>query len=130
MTPVAIPRSLLYRLAAVASLLALPSLARADDPLDFTLKNRLGISITHLYLSPHQADGWEEDILGKDVLADNKDLKIHFSAADVKRGDIWDMKIKTTDGKEYIWREPGFNLRKLSEITIILQDGKPTAVSK
>jgi hypothetical protein len=130
MSAVAIPRVFLYRLAAVASLLALPSLARAEDPLDFTLKNRLGVAITHLYLSPHQADGWEEDILGKDVLADNKNLKIHFSAADARRGDIWDMKVKTNDGKEYVWREPGFNLRKLTEITLILQDGKATAVSK
>jgi hypothetical protein len=120
----------LYSLIAVASLLALPSLARADSPLDFTLKNRLGVTITHVYISPHQADGWEEDLLGKSTLADNKETKIHFGDAQVRRGDIWDLKIKTSDGKEYEWRQPGFNLRKITEITIILKDGTASAVSK
>jgi hypothetical protein len=104
--------------------------ARAAGPLDFTLKNRLGVTISHVYLSPHQSDSWEEDVLGKSVLADGRDTKITFNAREVARGDIWDLKIKTSDNQEYIWTSPGFNLRKLSEITIILKDGKASAVSK
>src|SRR5262249_53177890 len=54
--------------------------ARADGPLDFTLKNRLGVTITHVYVSPHHADTWEEDVLGKDVLRDGGHVKITFNA--------------------------------------------------
>ncbi|SRR5579885_2200958 len=115
----------------VATTLSLPNAeARADSPLDFTLKNRLGVTISHVYVSPHQSDSWEEDVLGRDVLADGRDVKIRFDAGAKARGDLWDLKIKTSDGKVYIWRQPGFNLRKISEVTIILKEGKPTAVPK
>ena len=128
MAPIA--RPLLCSLAALAGLLTLSSPARADSPLDFTLKNRLGVPITHVYISPHQAAGWEEDVLGKGTLADNKETRIRFGNGQSDRGDIWDLKIRTADNREYVWREPGFNLRKISEITLILKDGKATALWK
>lgn len=130
MTRIALPRLVLSGLAAVTGLLALASPARADSPLDFTLKNRLGVTITHVYVSPHHVGGWEEDVLGKDTLSDGRETKIRFGDGQVRRADIWDLKIKTADGKEYEWTQPGFNLRKVTEITIILQGGKATALSK
>jgi hypothetical protein len=124
----AIPRILCLTVA--AALLALPPQARADSPLDFTLRNRLGVTISYVYVSPHQAESWEEDVLGSNVLRDGQNLKIRFDDKQVARGDIWDLKIKTSENREYVWRNPGFNLRRISEITIILKDGTVSAVSK
>lgn len=101
--------------------------ARADGPLDFTLENRLGVTISRVYVSPHQAKGWEEDVLGSDVLSDGRSVKIRFGNGDERRGDIWDLKVVTADGKTHTWRTPGFNLRKVSTITLYLQDGRASA---
>src|SRR6185436_11050352 len=43
---------------------------------DFTLVNDTGVVIDKLYVSPHDSDDWEEDILGKDTLASGESLDI------------------------------------------------------
>src|SRR4051794_15506183 len=104
--------------------------ARADGRLDFVLKNRLGVTINSVYVSPHQEGSWEEDVLGTDTLADGGNTRIRFGSNEEARGDIWDLKVVTSDNQSYIWTSPGFNLTKISEITIFLRGGKATASSK
>jgi hypothetical protein len=107
---------------------AAPALAQN---LDFTLKNRLGVTIREVYVSPHQVNKWEEDVLGKDkVLPDGKDITIRFPPHQANRGDLWDLKVVTTNGTSYTWTQPGFRLSALSEITLYLNQGKATADSK
>ena len=51
----------------------------AADQRDFTVYNETSYTITELYVSPHSADNWEEDVLGSDVLKAGHHVKITFS---------------------------------------------------
>jgi hypothetical protein len=104
--------------------------ARADSRLDFTLQNRLGVTINSVYLSPHQVPKWEEDVLGTGTLADGGDIRIHFAPGDENRGDLWDMKVVTSENNVYTWQSPGFKLTQISAITIYIRGGQATASSR
>ena len=43
--------------------------------------NKTGVEIHKVYISPHDKDDWEEDILGKDTLPNGEtvDIKFHRS---------------------------------------------------
>lgn len=111
----------------VAGMGAAPARTDAALNLNFTLKNRLGVTIYSVYVSPHQVDDWEEDVLGDKTLADGRQIEITFTEEIEERGDIWDLKVVTSDGDSYTWTEPGFNLTQVSEITIYLKGGEATA---
>jgi hypothetical protein len=104
--------------------------ALADSRLDFTLRNRLGVTIKSIYISPHQAGNWEEDLLGNRVLDDGADIRIHFSPGDEGRGDIWDLKVITSENNVYIWQSPGFNLNRVSDVTVFMKGGQANASSR
>jgi len=104
--------------------------AWADGPLDFTLLNRLGTTISEIHMSPHQAGTWEEDLLGSGVLYDDQNENIHFPPEQVERGDVWDLKIVTSEGETFTWVSPGFNLTRISEITLYRQRGEAIASSR
>jgi hypothetical protein len=104
--------------------------ASADSRLDFTLSNRLGVTIKEVYMSPHQSKSWEEDVLGRGVLADGAESVLRFSSGQADRADIWDMKIVTSDGRIFYWQSPGFNLTKVREITVYMKGGQAIAESK
>jgi hypothetical protein len=104
--------------------------AQAQSPLDFTFKNRLGVTIRSIHVSPHGSDSWEEDVLKDNVLGDGRDVRIRFNSTDQNRGDVWDIMIVTSDGEKFIWKDPGFNLRKISEIKTFVKGGQVTAESK
>jgi hypothetical protein len=121
-------RSLVLLCPLALALTAVP--ARADNPLDFTLKNRLGVTIREVYVKPHQVQGWEEDVLGTSVLSDGRNVNIRFDDGQERRGDLWDLKVVTADGQTYTWTNPGFRLAQLREITVYLSQGRPMADSK
>jgi hypothetical protein len=102
--------------------------AWADGELNFKLKNRLGKTIRSVYVSPHQADSWEDDVLGDDTLADGRDIRIRFDRTEERRGDIWDLKVVDSDDNSHVWKN--FNLTKINEITIYLRGGRVIAESK
>jgi hypothetical protein len=104
--------------------------AWADGRLDFVLKNRLGVTIRSVYVSPHQERNWEEDVLGTGTLDDGQDSRIRFNSNEEARGDLWDLKVVTSNNDSYVWTSPGFNLTKISEITIFLRGGEATATSR
>ena len=90
-----------------------PSTAGAADQ-DFTLVNATGYTIEQVYVSPIKVTDWEEDVLGRDVLANGESVRIRFP----KRENVchWDIKVVYDDGEEAIWAD--FNLCEVSRITI------------
>ena len=96
--------------------------ARAGDQ-DFTLVNKTGFDIHSVYVSPHRTDEWEEDILGRDVLANGDHVDIKFSRT--TKGKSWDLKVADKDGKGYVWEN--INLLEVSKVTVEYKDGKATA---
>jgi hypothetical protein len=94
--------------------------------LDFTLLNRTGLTIMELYVSPDESDDWEEDVLGQDVLGHNESVEIKFSRSE--KSCDWDVKIKDEDGDEIEW--DSLDLCAATHITLLYQNGKPTAIIK
>lgn len=111
-------------LAFVAVALTGPAFAQRN--LDFTLLNRTGLTINELYVSPSKSDDWEEDVLGRDVLAHGESVDISFSRSETSCA--WDLKIVDSDGDSVSWGN--LDLCEISHITLMYEDGKPTAVTK
>jgi hypothetical protein len=102
------------------------AIAMAQGKQDFTLHNNTGVEIHKLFISPHDTNEWEEDILGKDTLADGESLEIHFSRKETTK--LWDLKIVDKEGTGIEWEN--LNLLEISEITLHYKDGKATAEVK
>lgn len=94
--------------------------------LDFTLVNKSTYTIVELYVSPTTEDEWGEDILGRDVLGDDEKVDIQFSRGETTCS--WDLKIVDDEGDEVTWTK--LNLCQANEITLMYEDGKPTAIIK
>ncbi|MBM3547315.1 MAG: argininosuccinate lyase [Alphaproteobacteria bacterium] len=89
--------------------------AHAQGKQDFTLVNATGYVISEVYVSPSAADDWEDDVLGKDTMADKETLPIKFSRKE--KSCKWDLKVKyEIDNSTVVWR--GFDLCEISKITI------------
>ena len=74
-------------------------------------------------MSPHSTDDWQEDVLGRDSLANGDNVDIKFSRA--TKGKLWDLKVADKSGKEYVWE--GINLLEVAKVTLEYKDGKATA---
>jgi hypothetical protein len=90
---------------------------------DFTLRNRTGVEIHNLYVSPHDKDEWGEDILGRDTLADGESVEIVFSPKE--KAPLWDLKVTDSKGNSIEWES--LNLMEISEVMLRYDDGKATA---
>lgn len=102
-------------LALLASGLAAGSSFAAEAKQDFTLVNKTGYDISHVYVSPSKSDDWEEDVLGKDVLEDGDAWAIKFSRAE--KSCKWDLKVVySDDDSSAYWK--GINLCEVGKITI------------
>jgi len=112
----------LLSLAAIALFAVTSSKAFAGDQ-DFTVVNKTGVEIHKLFVSPHSSDDWDEDILGKDTLADGESLDIKFSRS--AKSAHWDLKIEDAHGNSVTWEN--LNLLEISKVTLHNKDGKPTA---
>jgi hypothetical protein len=97
---------------ALSALLA--STVFAQGKQDFTLHNATGVEIHELYVSPHNSEEWEDDILGEDTLPNGESLVIHFSRKETAK--LWDLKIVDGEGNSVEWEN--LNLLKISEITL------------
>jgi hypothetical protein len=94
--------------------LLLVSTAFAQGRQDFTVHNDTGVEIHELYVSPHNSDDWEDDILGEDTLPDGESVTIHFSRKESAK--LWDLKIVDSEGTSVEWEN--LNLLKISEVTL------------
>ena len=86
---------------------------------DFTFVNFSGRTIYRLYVSRSDHKGWEEDLLGNQVLRHGDYRNIHFSNNETGR--FWDIKAVFKDGK--YWRWDGIDLQTVSKVTV---DGSGT----
>jgi hypothetical protein len=115
-------------LVAVATLsLLLASTALAfQGKQDFTVVNKTGVEIHELYVSPHSADNWQEDVLGADTLAPGKSVEITFSPKE--KAKLWDLKVVDGEGNSIEWES--LNLLEISEVTLFYKNGKAWAETK
>lgn len=92
----------------------MPASGLADGRQNFSLENRTGYKISEVYVSPVKASTWEDDVLGKDELADGENVAIRFSRSD--KSCNWDLKVVYDDGDTSEWEN--FNLCKISVIRL------------
>src|SRR5215204_7365247 len=78
----------------VAGALCLAAAAEASAQ-DFTVVNKTGFEIHALYMTPHNAKDWGENILGVDSLAQNDSVDIVFSRKEKAR--LWDLRVEDED---------------------------------
>jgi hypothetical protein len=90
---------------------------------DFTLVNATGVEIHALYVSPHNSDDWEEDILGRDTLPDSERVDITFKRDE--KAALWDLRVEDKQGNSIEWEN--LNLLEISKVTLNYKDGKATA---
>lgn len=81
---------------------------------DFVIVNQTGYTLDQLYVSPTKSDEWEEDVLGKDVLANGESTKIVFDRSETTCN--WDIKVVYDDGEDAVWEK--IDLCKTEKITI------------
>lgn len=97
-----------------------PKTVQADRR-DFWFLNDTGKQIDHIYVSGHDHDTWENDVLGDTaVLADKIGFLITFSS-DYQSGCEMDFKIVYHDGSSDIYRQ-GMNTCDLH--AVIFTDGQ------
>ena len=90
---------------------------------DFTLINETGVEIDKVFISPHDKDDWEEDILGQDTLPSGQKVDIKFHRAETAA--VWDLRIEDSKGNSIEWES--LNLLEISKLTLYYKDGKGTA---
>jgi len=100
-------------LAVIATFVTASAFARTGKQ-DFTLHNQTGVEIHSLYVSPHSADDWEDDVLGKDTLASGDTVKITFDDRD--KHVHWDLKVTDKEGNALEWYD--LNLVEIDEVTL------------
>lgn len=90
---------------------------------DFKLINQTGVEIQSLYVSPHDKDDWQEDVLGRDTLANGDSVEITFSPKE--KSAMWDLKVTDQSNNSLEWEN--LNLMEISEVTLHYANGKGTA---
>lgn len=90
---------------------------------DFTLVNKTGTAINALYITPHNAEVWGEDILGVDSLRDGETLDIKFSRKE--QAEFWDLRIEDKSGAALEWEN--LNLLAIDTLTLFYKNGKTSA---
>lgn len=113
-------RTLLGAMSIVA--VAFSPAAIAGDQ-DFTVVNATGVEIHQLFVSSHDTDEWEEDILGQDTLAAGDEVEISFSPAE--EAELWDLKVVDGDDNSITWES--LNLLEISQVTLHYKNGRAWA---
>ena len=107
----------------VLSMLLVSNAFALQGKQDFTLHNVTGVEIHELYVSPHSTNDWEEDILGRDTLADGESVDITFSPKE--KAKMWDLKVVDGKGNSIEWEN--LNLLEIEEVTLHYKDGRAWA---
>jgi hypothetical protein len=90
---------------------------------DFTLVNATNVEINSVYISPHDKDDWEEDILGRDTLANGEQVNIKFNRDESAA--MWDLRVEDSKGNSIEWEN--LNLLEISKVTLNYENGRATA---
>ena len=91
---------------------------------DFTVVNKTGVEIYALYVTPHNAKDWGNDILGVDTMPDGETLDISFSRKE--KAKLWDLRIEDENGAFLEW--VNLNLLAIDTVTLYYKNGKTTAM--
>ncbi len=91
--------------------------ASLADRRDFTVHNQTSYQIKRLYVSPHNAENWEEDVLGQDVLQAGHSVTIHFSGAE--NTCYYDIKAVYEDGDKSI--KMNLDLCRITDFNFVSQ---------
>ncbi len=113
-------RSMRVWLAALAVGVVVLAQAAAAGDQDFRLVNKTGVEIYSVYVSPHNADDWQDDVLDEDTLADGDQVDITFSRKE--RTAMWDLRIEDEDGNALEWEN--LDLTEVSKVTLHSKKGK------
>lgn len=90
-----------------------PAFAQAKQ--DFTLVNSTGYALRALFVAPTKSNSWEDNILGRDILATDEEIEIEFDRGD--KTCLWDLRVVyEDDGSNAVWSQ--IDLCKWSVITI------------
>ncbi|MBP2299637.1 hypothetical protein [Azospirillum picis] len=81
---------------------------------DFSILNKTGYALKHIYVSESNSNSWDEDILGRDLLENGEEFEVSFDKAEATCK--WDMKVIYDDGDSAVWG--GLNLCKISKLTL------------
>ncbi|MBK3733518.1 hypothetical protein FBZ82_11560 [Azospirillum brasilense] len=81
---------------------------------DFTILNKTGYALKHIYVSESDNQKWDEDVLGRDVLDDGEEFELSFDTAE--KTCKWDMKVIYDDGESAVWQN--LNLCKIAKLTL------------
>jgi hypothetical protein len=103
--------------------LLLVAIAFAEGDQDFTLHNATGVEIHEVYISAHDVNDWEEDVLGTGTLADGEETEITFDPDE--EAEHWDIKIVDGEGDNIVWES--LKLTEITDITLNFKDGKAWA---
>lgn len=93
----------------------LVSPASAQGKQDFDLVNHTGITITEVYITPHNADDWGENVFtGDQPLKDGETTTILFSRKE--KAKLWDLYVVDKADNHFQW--DNLNLLEISEVTL------------
>ena len=98
---------------AAAALLVSTAVAKSGKQ-DFVLHNATGVEIHSLFVSPHSANDWEEDILGKATLPTGESVKVSFEDRDQRVK--WDLRVTDKNGNALEWYD--LNLAEIEDVTL------------
>jgi hypothetical protein len=82
--------------------------------LDFSLINKTGLTIREIYVSPSHDDEWGEDVMGRDVLANDETVDISFSRSETACS--WDLEVVDEDQDSVVRQK--INFCEASELTL------------
>lgn len=104
----------IFGILTLATMVVATTSAALADPRDFTLANESGVVITHVYVSSADTANWEEDVLGRDVLAPGESVDITFTGF-TAGACSYDIKVLAADDQEgYLY---GVDLCAVSLVT-------------
>jgi len=81
---------------------------------DFTIVNKTGYPLKHIFVSESKSNSWDEDVLGRDILNDGEEFELSFGKAE--KTCKWDMKVAYDDGETAVWEN--LDLCQISKLTL------------
>jgi hypothetical protein len=98
-------------------------LAAQNAELDFKLVNKTGVNIASVYIGPHDADEWGDDVMEGDILRDGEEVDLTFHPK--AKAAMWDLRIEDKAGEHVEWEN--LDLTKINVLTIKIVNGKAIA---
>jgi len=108
-----INQAIAIAMVATTAVLGTATPARAEN-LDFTLVNKTGYTIEQIHVSASGRKSWEEDVMGRDALANGESVHIKFDRGE--QDCLWDLKVTYEDDDEAVWDR--LDLCELSKLTL------------